>query len=291
MPIAAAVASLSSLAGAKVIGVSDGHKTIPASVSSADPRHGVVVLKLDHPTDGQVFALDNATFKAGDPIGTYGVTAKGTRPSLSQAKINSVGADAMIAGTNVTGLADTRATVDAGMSGAPTLTADGHADGMVLLDSSNSMLVVPGRAITAAASKHGGSLPKVRCSLTIGPDATVINGPAGKRVKAMLQRYFGGINSGDYPKAFKQLSQRLEAGGFQSYQDGWARTYDFNIVVHQATASTAYVTFDWIFEKGKGPRGSGTCARWDIDYQFVTEGGGPAIDKATAHSGAIWRKC
>lgn len=286
-----AVASLSSLAGAKVIGLSDGNKTIPASVSAADPKHGVVVLKLDRPTSGHVFTLDKTTFNSGDPIGTYGVTVKSTRPSLNQTKINSADADAVIAGTKITGLADTQASADAGMSGAPTLTADGHANGMVLLDSSNSMLIVPGRTIGAAVDRHSGSLPRTSCSLTAGPDATVINGSAGKRVKAMLQRYFGGINSGNYPKAFKQLSRRLRAGGFRGYQKGWATSYDFNIVVHKATASSAYVTFDSIFEKGKGPKGSGTCARWDIDYRFVTEGGAPAIDKANPHAGAIWRKC
>lgn len=286
-----AVASLSSLAGAKVIGLSDGHKTIPASVSAADPRHGIVILRLARPTSGHVFALDNGTFKAGDPVGTYGVPIKGSRPALIEAKINSTGADAVIAGTKVTGLADAQASVDAGMSGAPTLTADGHANGMVLLDPSDAMLIISGSTITAAAAQQSGSLPKARCSVTVGPDATVINGSAGRRVRSMLQRYFGGINSGDYPTAFQQLSQRLQAGGFQAYQQGWVSTYDFNIVVHKATASTAYVSFDSIFEKGKGPTGSGTCARWDIDYQFVTEGGGPVIDRADPHSGPIWRKC
>jgi hypothetical protein len=286
-----AVASLSSLAGATVIALTDGERTVPASVSAVDIRHGIVVLRLHSPTSGHVFTLDRASLMADDPVGSYGVTIKGSRPTLSQTKITETAAETRIAGHTVTGLAATPTSVDAGLSGAPTLSADGHANGMVLLDPSNRMMIIPGRTIAAAVTRHGGSLPATGCSRPVGPNATVITGSAGKRVRAMLQRYFSGINSGDYASAFSQLSQRLQAGGFNGYREGWATSYDYNIVVHDATATRAHVTFDSIFEKGKGPKGSGTCARWDIDYRFVIEGGSPAIDQAKPHSGAIWRKC
>jgi hypothetical protein len=286
-----AVASLSSLAGATVIALTDGDRTVRATVSAVDRAHGIIVLRLHSPLSGHVFTVDTPTLETGDPVGTYGVTVKGHRPTLTETKITETDAETRIAGLTVTGLAATRESVDAGLSGAPTLSADGHANGMVLLDPSNTVMIIPGRAIAAAVRKHGGSLPANGCSRPLGPSATMINGSAGQRVHAMLQRYFSGINSGDYPSAFSQLSRRLQAGGFQGYRDGWATSYDFNIVVHRATATSAHVTFDSIFEKGKGPKGSGTCARWDIDYQFVIEGGSPAIDRANPHSGPIWRKC
>lgn len=285
-----AVASLSSLAGVGVIGLSNGHDTFAASVSAADPAHGVVILKLDRSARGHVFAVDNTSYATHDPVGTYAVSAHGTKPSLIHSKITATGAATTIAGTRVGGLSATSARVDAGSSGAPTLAADGHANGMVLLDSSDKMLIVSGTTIKETLNAHR-SLPAAHCSTILGPGVSPIAGSSSGSVKSLFTRYFGGINSGNYRTAYGQLSRQLRSTGYHDYAKGWATSYDFNIVVHKASSSGAHVTFDSIFAKGKGPKPTLTCARWNIDYQFVNENGGPVINRAAPHSGSIWRKC
>lgn len=286
-----AVASLSSLAGANVIGVSNGSDTFAASVVGTDLVDGLVILKLDHAAGGHVFAVDDATPAVGDPVGTFGISAAGTKPGLITATVQTTGAGVTLGAYDVKGLAGTSATVDNGISGAPTLAANGDANGMVLLDSHGRMMIIPGTTIKEAASHPSGTLPATHCQNERGPSVTVISGSVDKADKSLFAQYFGGINSGDYRAAFGQLSQRLRSTGYQNYAKGWATTYDFNIVVHTASGSGAHVTFDSIFEQGKGPQGTTTCARWDIDYQFVTEGGSPVIDKALPHSGSIFRPC
>jgi len=286
-----AVASLSSLAGAGVIGLTNGSDTFAARVSGADLAHGIVILTLDHAAGGHVFGMDTANLATGDPVGIFGVPASGTQPALAQSTIGNTNATVMIGSTQITGLADTQATVDAGISGAPTLAANGHANGMVLLGPSNKMMIVSGETIKNATTRAGGTLPHASCQSALGPNLTPIGGSAPTATKSLFTQYFSGINSGHYHTAFSQLSQQLRSTGYQNYAKGWATSYDFDIVVHQANGSGAHVTFDSIFAKGKGPKGTKTCARWDIDYQFVTEAGRPVIAKALPHSGSIFRRC
>ena len=286
-----AVASLSSLAGAEVIGLTNGHNTYAATVSGVDPARGIVILRLAQAPGGHVFSVDSATPATGDPVGSFGVAATGTKISLARSKINSPNAELVIGGSHVTDVADTGTTVDAGLSGAPTLAATGDANGMVLLDQSNKMMVVPGTTIKEAITKTGGKLPEVNCQRPLGPNLTPIAGSAPKPTKSLFTQYFGGINAGDYQAAFGQLSGQLRSSGYQNYVKGWTSSYDFNIVVHSASPTGAHVTFDSIFAKGRGPAGTDTCARWDIDYQFVEESGQRVINKALPHSGPIFRRC
>lgn len=286
-----AVASLSSLAGGDVIAVSNGSDTFAASVAGVDLIHGLVILKLDHAASGHIFSVDDVTPAVGDPVGSYGVPAGLIKPGLIKATVESTGAAVKIGTYNVGGLAGTSATADNGISGAPTLAANGDANGMVLLDPKGKIMIVPGKMIKAAASHPSGTLPKTHCQNELGPSVTAISGSAPTATKSLFTQYFGGINSGNYRAAFNQLSQQLRSTGYRKYADGWATTYDFNIDVHKASNSGAHVTFDSIFTEGKGPAGTKTCARWDIDYQFVSEGGHPVIDKARPHSGSIFHPC
>lgn len=286
-----AVASLSSLAGATVVGLTNGTDTFAAKVSGADREHGIVILKLDHPASGHVFAVDSAAFAVGESVGTFGIPTSGGKPKLTQSTVDSANAQLQIGGNQVRDVASTPAVVDPGLSGGPTLAANGDANGMVILDESGKMMVVPGELIKSAIAKGTGSLPAAGCQNPLGPKLIVIAGAPTDATKSLFGQYFGGIDSGDYQSAFSQLSPRLQAAGYKNYVQGWATSYDFNVVVHQATGSGAQVTFDSIFSKGKGPKGTNTCARWDIDYQFVTENGGPKINKALPHSGPIFRKC
>ncbi|GAB3919201.1 hypothetical protein GCM10011575_29660 [Microlunatus endophyticus] len=286
-----AVAALSSLAGADVIAVSNGSDTFAASVAGTDLVDGLVILKLDHPVSGHVFPVDAVSPAVGDPVGSYGIDTSTTKPALVKARVQGTGAAVKLGSYEVKGLASTTAVVDNGISGAPTLAANGHANGMVLLDSRGRMMIVSGKAIKEAVAHPSGSLPATHCKDQRGPSSTTISVSGTKPVDDMFVSYFTGINSGDYRSAFGQLSSQLQATGYSNYAKGWATSYDFNIKVRKATGSGAHVTFDSIFAKGKGPSPSLTCARWDIDYTFTHEGGKPVINKAEPHSGSIWKKC
>ena len=286
-----AVASLSSLAGADVIAVSNGTDTVTASVAGTDRADGLVIVKLDHAVRGHVFTIDDATPVVGDPVGAYGFSTSVRKPALVMTRVRSVGAAVKVGSSTVGGLAATTATtVDNGVSGAPTLAADGHANGMALLDAHRRMMIIPGKTIKEAIAHPSGKLPTTHCTQR-GASETTMSVSGTQSVDDMFEWYFTGINSGDYRTAFDQLSSQLQATGYSNYAKGWATSYDFNIVVHKASGSGAYVTFDSIFAKGKGPSPALTCARWDIDYTFTHEGGKPVINKAEPHSGSIWRKC
>lgn len=283
-----AVASYASLAGAQTVVVFNGSESVPAEVKSADTEHGVVVLKLDRSIDGHVFDLDGSAPKAKDPVGLLGIKTTGSAPGLETTKITATSKTSKVGHDTVSGLASTGLNADDGWAGGPTLAEDGQANGMIFAGpGSSTAMIVPGSAIKAAA-KSKDPLPSATCNDPKGPDVTVIGGKPTKAVEAVLQDYFGGINSGDYRKAYEQLGPHSNSGDFSSYVSGWRSAYDYNINVHSVSGSgdgsRAKISFNAITLPGQGPKGhsDATCARWDMTYTFISSGGRLLIDRVEA---------
>lgn len=287
-----AVASYASLAGAGVVVVKAGPETIPATVKSADPDHGVVILKLSRPADGHVFKITKSSWQADDPVGLVGYGAEKRKVSLITSSVITDDDAVEVGGTSISGLARIEAAGDLGISGAPTLAEDGRADGMVLTGPDlGSTMVVPGEAISAAV-KGKGDLPEENCQYPTGPDTTVIDGSATAAVEKLFSTYFTAINTADYDTAYDQVLQDDEVLTYEQKAEGWRSTYDFDITVQDVSGSRAHVVFTSIFLPGNGPQSSLSCARWDLDYTLADQGDRLMIDTVTAHSGGdLWRKC
>jgi hypothetical protein len=288
-----AATSYAVVAGAGVAALTMGSTTVGAKITAADPDRGVAILQLDRAVDGHVFDVADVVPKVGHRVGLLGVKARGRAVDLTTAAITQTETSDGVAGRTVSGLgrADTR--IDPGLAGGPTLDASGRANGMALGSSGSGPLqVVSGTAISETI--NGRPEPEAGdCTAAYGPDVTMIGGSPPRRVQEVFAGYFGGINSGDYRKAYNRLGpgNRSERG-YADYRDGWLSSYDFNIVVHSSSRRGAHVTFDSIFLAGSGPTTSMTCARWDIDYEFAEEDGKLLINKADPHRGGEeWREC
>lgn len=288
-----AVTSYAVVAGSKVAALISGSTTVGAKIAAVDADSGVAVLKLDRAVDGHVFKISAATPQAEHPVGLLGVSARGRSVRLVESAITETDLEDGVSGRTVGGLGRADADVDPGMSGGPTLDADGRANGMALGGSEEGpLMIISGKVIKEAVS--GRPEPeKPACSEPYGPPVTAIGGRPPRRVQELFRGYFGGINTGDYRKAYEHIGPAGRTKrGYAAYRDGWISSYDFNIVVHSASRRGARVTFDSIFLPGHGPKASITCARWDIDYTFVEEDGRLLINKAEPHRGrSEWRPC
>jgi hypothetical protein len=288
-----AVTSYAVLAGAGAAALTTGSTTVGAKITASDPDRGVAILQLDRAVGGHVFDVAEVVPKVGHRVGQLGIKARGRAVDLTTAAITETETSDGVAGRTVSGLGRTDARIDPGLAGGPTLDASGRANGMALGGSGTGPLqVVSGTAISQTIS----SRPEPEagdCTAAYGPDLTMIGGSPPRRVQEVFAGYFGGINSGDYRKAYDRLGpgNRSERG-YADYRDGWLSSYDFNIVVHSSSRRGAHVTFDSIFLAGSGPTRSMTYARWDIDYAFAEEGGKLLINKADPHRGdREWREC
>ena len=283
-----AVASYASLAGAQVIAVDTGSGLVSAEVSSADPDHGIVILKLNRSVGGHVFDIDTSTMKADDPVGLLGFTEKSSNPKVRTSRITEADQTARVGDTKITGLSGTSLEANDGWAGAPTLNADGDANGVVIAGpGATQAMIVPGKAVKRAEG-NGQSLPGGTCNDPHGPEITTIGGSPTRAVKKTLQTYFEGINTGDYRTAYEQLGPHSNSGPFSGYVNGWRSAYDFNIDVKSVSGSGdgthAQVSFNSITLPGQGPKGhaQATCARWDMNYTFAADGNRLLIDRVTA---------
>jgi hypothetical protein len=134
------------------------------------------------------------------------------------------------------------------------------------------------------------STEKGSCPRPTGPHSmTMVDGDASAAVRRVLKDYFGGINTADYRHAYNALGARFHGPGssLSGIEKGWISTYDFNIQVREVSGSSrspsAWVTFDSIFEQGRGPENQLSCARWSIDYTFVREGSRLKINRSRPH--------
>ncbi len=170
-------------------------------------------------------------------------------------------------GSGLSGLVALKGAADLGLSGAPVVDGSGVVVGMVVADEDETGLkAVPaptlGRASPSAPDKGS-------CGRPMGPQIpTVITGDAPEAAKATLQRYFAGINTGDYDAVFDAFEPGTLRGSRSEIEQGFRSTYDFNIRIEAWQGPNVWVRFDSIFAAGRGPRRSLTCARWSRVFVF-----------------------
>lgn len=260
-----------------------------ATVTSADPDHGVAVLTLDDPVSGHFFTVKEEPLEVGAAVAAVGIPDRGTKPALAEHKIAEIGVTGR-ADRNYPGMARVSGAPEMALGGAPVVDGEGAVVGLMISHPDLSeRLIMPGELIAQAVSTPTGKRPKSgSCDLPTGDAAqTVVTGDASKKIKQTLSAYFQGLNEADYQRAYDQLGPGIrQTGSLDDFAPGWVSSYDFNVVVESSSGNDrAYVTFDSIFQQGKGPEGTTTCARWAIDYTFLADGGKLLINKSDKHGG------
>ena len=262
-------------------------RPIPATVRSVSPVTGLATLRLARPVAGYHLALGEAVPTVGQQVGVVGVPVASTAPKLTKAAVTATDER----GSGLSGLVALKGSADLGLSGAPVVDGSGGVVGMVVADDDETTLkAIPATTLNGAAtqSPDAGS-----CGRPSGPRIpTVITGDAPEASKATLQRYFTGINTGDYDAVFDAFEPGVLKGSRSEISKGFRSTYDFHIRIEAWQGQNLWVRFDSIFAAGRGPRRSLTCAHWSRVYIFADSDGGTRIGRVENRTGVpVYRAC
>jgi hypothetical protein len=261
-------------------------RSVPATVTSVSRDTGLAKLRLARPVAGYHFVLGAAP-TVGQSVGVVGVPAAGNSPTLTAAAVTATDQR----GSGLSGLFGLQGRADLGLSGAPVVDGNGAVVGMVVADKHETKLkAVPATTLGRARNE---SRDAGNCGKPKGPQIkTVITGDAPDASKATLQRYFAGINTGNYDAVFDAFEPGTLRGSRSKVEKGFRSTYDFNIKIEEWQGQNVWVRFDSIFAAGRGPRSSLTCARWSRVYVFGDSDGGTRIGRVENRPGIpLYRGC
>ena len=259
---------------------------VPATVTSVSQDTGLARLRLARPVAGYHFAFGAAP-TVGQSVGVVGVPVAGNAPTLTQAAVTATDQR----GSGLSGLFGLQGRADLGLSGAPVVDGSGAVVGMVVADKDETKL----KAVPATTLDRARTEPRDEgnCGKPKGPQIkTVIAGDAPKASKATLQRYFAGINTGNYDAVFDAFEPGTLRGSRSEIARGFRSTYDFHIKIEESQGQNVWVRFDSIFAAGRGPRSSLTCAHWSRVYVFGDSDGGTRIGRVENRPGIpLYRAC
>ena len=120
----------------------------------------------------------------------------------------------------------------------------------------------------------------------------MITGDAPKEWRSTLQRYFTGINTGDYDAVFDSFEPGVLRGSRSRIEEGYRSTYGFHVRISAWQGPNVWVQFDSIFGEGRGPRSNLTCARWSLVLIFRESDGRARISAVENRAGVPrYRPC
>lgn len=260
-------------------------RPIPATVSSVSPGSGLATLRLARPVVGHRFRLA-AGPSVGQPVGVVGVPVSKNSPALTEAAVTATDAR----GSGLSRLLALEGSADLGLNGAPVVDGSGGVVGMVVADENETALkAVPAPTLERAGRERP---DKGSCGRPSGPQIpTAITGDAPRTYRATLQRYFAGINSGNYDAVFDAFEPGVLKGSRSRIEEGFRSTYDFNVRIEAWQGPNVWVRFDSIFAEGRGPDRL-TCARWSRVFIFREAGGRARISRVENRTGVpLYRPC
>ena len=268
-------------------------KPVPATVQAESRSVGFASLRLSRAVPGHHFQPSSTTPSTGEAVGIVGVPADRKASRLLTASV--VSTDGVTTGNrvNLKGLLALSDVADLGLGGAPVVDGAGQAVGMVVApEGEPGLKAIPG---TALFTLDGGDSPdRGRCGKPEGPQVpTTITGDAPDTIRATLQGYFDGINTGDIDAVYAAFEPGVLKGSRSATEKGFRSTYDFNIRIRASQGPNAWVTFDSIFAQGKlAGKPSYTCARWSRVFIF-NETNGRARISGVENRGTdpLFRRC
>ncbi|WP_166345590.1 trypsin-like peptidase domain-containing protein [Phytoactinopolyspora limicola] len=275
---------------ASVAVIAGGH-THQATVVGLDGANDIAILETPSELDGHRFTLTEADVAAGEslavighPLGDPLTMTTGTVSRVDDALWPNIQLDI---------------SVSPGNSGGPVLRPTGEVVGVLIAKDVEaeglSYAVRSDLVVDRLTRPDLLSPPEIAdCELPLGPDDAEL--PEIEDVSELhlavaqtLDRYFGGINSGDYQLAFDQLSPRLQGSMTAAdFAAGVETSYDFGFEVHwiEETPQGAeiWLEFTSIQAPGYGPEGE-SCTHWSLDYELAWYGEWLLIDRVTGHGG------
>jgi serine protease Do len=269
-------------------------------------------VRADRPLTGYKFHFSTATPNVGDPVAAIGFPIGGPI-TLTHGAISGLNREITVNGNTFTGLVETDTPLNPGNSGGPLLASDGSVVGLVDAQVTNANGIgyaIPAAQASAANRRWAAApdpQPPATCQNPRGPSQQqpdVAAPPPGTVSDAQLSgivetfnRFFGGINSGDYAAAYSvQGPSQQSPAGVQGFAKGLKTTYDFNIVILGAqlvddTTVTVDLTFTSLQSPAYGPDGD-TCDNWTLVYTMIQSTDGTwLMDGSKAYNGSTHTRC
>lgn len=286
------------------LAVGDQHTT--GRVIGSDPQTDLALVRADRPLTGFHFVFADQPARVGDRVAAIGFPIGGPI-SLTQGGVSGLDRSIPIDGTTRSGLMQTDAAINPGNSGGPLLGGDGKVVGLV--DAKRTDASGIGFAIPAAPARHQldnwEQSPQAQvtpsCGTPTGPDQPSDVGipnltpDVSAGVSDTFQRYFDGINGGDYRAAWLALSPRLRGGSLDRFAEGVSTSYDSDFQVLDAAqidSSTVHVALQFISVQSAdhGPNGD-TCDVWHLVYTLTLSDGTWLIDGTRGLHGSTHDSC
>jgi S1-C subfamily serine protease len=290
------------VSGAVAVSVETEGGTHQATVEGIDDDADLAALRLSAPVPGHVF-----DFTEGDPAPGTGVAIIG-HPldgpvSIREGTVSGVHREIDTGAGTQRGLLQTDAAMNEGDSGGPVLTAPGDVAGVMsgtLADSEGLGFAVESTTadpwFAGPSSSGPTSVVAAGRATPLGPevvDDVPVPGaePWAAGAGAAFDDYFGGINSGDYQRAWDRLSpDRQDGTSLDEFAAGVRTSFDFGFTVQEAWSdgrAHVWLEFTSIQDPSLGPEPGESCTRWSLDYVLDEQAGGWfVIDEVTGHGGA-----
>ena len=295
-----------------VVSLVNGTQRTTGTVIGSDPTHDLALVRADQPLTGYQFHFATSAPSVGDAVAAIGFPVGGPI-TLTHGDISGLNREITVNGTTRTGLLQTDTPLNPGNSGGPLIATDGSVVGLVdaLLTNANGIgYAIPADQASVADRQWAAapaSQPPAPCQNPLGPSqqqANIPAPPAGSVSAAQLtgiidafNRYFGGINSGDYAAAYSVLApNRQSRADYQGFAKGVSTSYDSDITILDAQlvdASTVTVdlAFNSLQTSANGPDGD-TCDNWTLVFKMVQQSDGTwRIDGAQPYNGSTHTSC
>lgn len=300
------------VAQSAVVSLINGTQRTTGTVIGSDPTQDLALVRADQPLIGYQFHFATGTPNVGDPVAAIGFPIGGPI-TLTHGDVSGLNRNVTVNGTTLTGLVETDALLNPGNSGGPLMASDGSVVGLVDAQVTNANGIgyaIPADQASLADRQWAAapaSQPPANCQNPLGPSQQQANVPApsaGSVTDAQLHgivdtfnRYFGGINSGDYAAAYSvQAPDRQSPTAQQDFAKGLSTSYDSNITILDAQPVDANtVTVDLAFNSlqtsANGPDGD-TCDNWTLVFTMVQQSDGTwRMDGAKPYNGSTHTSC
>lgn len=300
------------VAESAVVSLVNGTQRTTGTVIGSDPTTDLALVLADQPLAGYQFHFSTGAPKVGDPVAAIGFPIGGPI-TLTHGDISGLNRDITVKGITLTGLVETDTPLNPGNSGGPLIASDGSVVGLVDAQVTNANGI--GYAIPAdqarAADRRWAAAPATQppatCQNPLGPSqqppdipvppAGSVSGDQLNGIVDAFDRYFGGINSGDYAAAYSVLApNRQSAADERGFIKGVSTSYDSNIVIlgtHLVDANTVKVdlAFNSLQTSANGPNGD-TCDNWTLVFTMVQQSDGTwRMDGAKPYNGSTHTSC
>lgn len=300
------------VAQAAVVSLISGTQHTTGTVIGSDPSRDLALVRADEPLTGYNFHFATVPPSVGDRVAAIGFPI-GNPVTMTQGAISGLNREVPVDGVPRTGLVETDTALNPGNSGGPLMAADGSVVGLVDAGTSGAngigYAVASDTARTADQEWAAAPVPQppAACQNPLGPSQQPSAIPApipGSGSQAQingivdaLNRYFGGIDSGDYPVAYSVLAPNRQAAGSEAeFAKGLLTSYDSNILITAAqlvdpNTVTADLTFNSLQTAAYGPDGD-TCDNWTLEFTMRQQDDGTwRIDGAQPHNGSTHTHC